>query len=252
MSGDPTVAWIRATCCRRRTLKNTFLMLVLSWCSIFVDVLQCLGFVVSFCCFKMCVLISFSSNDFFRRWLLLFSFRMQYVHCCDGDLGLFRCLWCPRSVAWESPGHTLLSLRSPTWGHTFRHSSANKKGRSTNRWPVWGVRYRNGYTKVRRALGSLQRVEAPDVTQLRRPHNPPQGDQVWDWHEWNSEEAWSGTVNLKVEPAHGPRGIGAPGSNTGTSPHHSTDNAYRTTVVKTRHLCSWSLCSRGSFYKKVV
>ena len=46
------------------------------------------------------------------------------------------------------------------------------------------TRYRNEYTKVRRALARLQRTEAPD----EHPYFSPQGDQSWNWFEKNSEE----------------------------------------------------------------
>ena len=49
---------------------------------------------------------------------------------------------------------------------------------------TWSTRYRNEYTKVRRALARLQRTEAPD----EHPYFSPQEDQSWNWFEKNSEE----------------------------------------------------------------
>ena len=49
---------------------------------------------------------------------------------------------------------------------------------------IWSTRYRNEYTKVRRALARLQRTESPD----EHPYFSPQEDQSWNWSEKNSEE----------------------------------------------------------------
>ena len=49
---------------------------------------------------------------------------------------------------------------------------------------TWSTRYRNEYTKVRRALARLQRTESPD----EHPYFSPQEDDSWNWSEKNSEE----------------------------------------------------------------
>ena len=57
-----------------------------------------------------------------------------------------------------------------------------------------------GYTMQKRV-----HQRTPDDAELQQPHNSPQEDHDWDWHEWSFVEVleWDG-LSLKMEPVHGP------------------------------------------------
>ena len=52
----------------------------------------------------------------------------------------------------------------------------------------WNARYRNEYTKIRRAFARLQRAESTDDTQAPHSYFSPQGGQPWNWSERSTEE----------------------------------------------------------------
>ena len=76
------------------------------------------------------------------------------------------------------PQDTVPSLHYPTWDLTCKYEPM----------ATWSTRYRNEYSKVRRALARLQRTESPDDTEVLHPYFSPQEDQSWNWSERSSEE----------------------------------------------------------------
>ena len=106
------------------------------------------------------------------------------------------------------------------------------------------TRYRNEYTKVRRALARLQRTESPDDTEVLHLYFSPQEDQLWNWSERSSE---GGVDEI---PIHGPGGIGTPGRQTGAAAGMKQQHCVLKIMTK-HHLCFLSRCLPGFFSKRV-
>ena len=80
------------------------------------------------------------------------------------------------------------NLELPDMGSHLQAFFYKLKRKKYEPMATWSTRYRNEYTKVRRALARLQRTESPDDTEVLHPYFSPQEDQSWNWSERSSEE----------------------------------------------------------------
>ena len=141
---------------------------------------------------------------------------------------------CFTSMAWKhccaSSRHTVTSLRSADMGGTSSGVLLQTEKRSTIRLPV-DVQGTETSTPKSDGLWQVQNC-------TNQPCSSPQED-----HDCGTpRKCWHGTVALKVEPAHGPGKIGAPGIRASTA--HGMKHGQRLLkIVKKRHLCSQTLCS---------
>ena len=107
-------------------------------------------------------------------------------------------------------------LTLPDMGSHLQASFYKLKRKKYEPMATWSTRYRNEYTKVRRALARLQRTESPDDTEV-----------------------------MQI-PIHGPVGIGTPGRQTSATPGVKQQHSVLKIMMK-HHLCFLNRCLHGFF-----